>query len=285
MRLVVISLLVAGLVPLGCSKSKGVSGTEPSAPEPTAAEEEGPVIETEEVRYEGGGVTMQGYLAWDASMTGERPGVLVVHEWWGHNDYARKRARMLAELGYTAIAVDMYGDGKTAEHPSEAGEFTKEVMSDLPAARERFEAAVETLREHPTVRPDDVAAIGYCFGGGVVLHMARAGFDLDGVASFHGSLATETPAEPGDVEAEILVLHGGADELVPEEQVEAFRDEMERAGADYDVVVYDGAMHSFTNPDADARAEEFGLPLAYDAEADRKSWERLEAFLERVFEG
>lgn len=154
-------------------------------------------ITGEQVNYTAGGVTLKAYLATDESIKGKRPGVLVVHEWWGHNEYARKRARMLAELGYTALAVDMYGDGKSTQHPKEAAKFMKEVLNNKDVGKARFMAALDFLKKQDTVDHDKVAAMGYCFGGGVVLAMARAGVDLDGVASFHGSLATNNPAKMG----------------------------------------------------------------------------------------
>lgn len=237
----------------------------------------------EEVRYGAGDATFEGWIAWDDAVEGPRPGVLVVHEWWGHGPYVRERARMLAELGYTALAVDMYGDGRTAAHPDDAGAFASAVMESTDHGRARFLAARELLAAHPTVDGSDLAAIGYCFGGGVVLTMARAGVELDGVASFHGSLASPVTAEPGEVRARILVLHGGADEFVPAEQIGAFAEEMAASGAGWTFVSYPGVLHSFTNPEADAFAERFGLPLAYDAAADADSWERLEAFLAEVF--
>lgn len=238
----------------------------------------------EEIDYRVGEVALQGYLAYDESVAGPRPGVLVVHEWWGHGEYARERARMLAELGYAAFALDMYGDGKYADHPDRAGEFASAVMRDMETARARFEAAMTVLREHSAADPDRTAAIGYCFGGAIVLNMARLGVpELDGVASFHGSLATSVPAQPGAVQARVLVLHGADDPLVPDEQVEAFRAEMDAAGVDYRFVAYPGVTHSFTNPEADANAERFGLPLAYDADADAQSWDELQTFLEQLF--
>lgn len=240
----------------------------------------------EEIDYRVGDVTLQGYLAYDDAIDGPRPGVLVVHEWWGHNEHARESARRLAEQGYVALALDMYGDGRLAEHPDQAGEFASAVMSDMDTARARFEAAMDVLGEHSAADPDQIAAIGYCFGGAVVLNMARMGLPgLDGVASFHGSLGTPVPARPGEVHARVLVLHGADDPLVPEEQVEAFRAEMDAAGVDYEFIAYPGATHSFTNPEADANAERFGLPLGYDAEADQQSWAELQAFLDELFGG
>ncbi len=240
---------------------------------------------TEELNYRDGDTEMRGMLAYDASATGERPGVLVVHEWWGQNDYARDRARQLAELGYTALAVDMYGDGQTAEHPDDAGKFAGKVAGDLPLARARFDAALAALRGHASVADDKIAAIGYCFGGGVVINMARLGTDVGGVVSYHGSLATSEPAGPGDVKTRVLVFNGAADPLVTPEQVQAFKGEMEAAGADYEFIDYPGVLHSFTNPGADEKAEKFGLPLAYDEAADKDSWEKTQAFFDEIFAG
>ncbi len=241
-------------------------------------------LATEQVTYTAGGQTMKGYLAYDASIKKKRPGVLVVHEWWGLNDYARKRADMLAGLGYTALAVDMYGEGRTADHPKQAGEFATAVRQDWEQGKERFMAALKLLREQPSVDPDHIAAIGYCFGGGVVLQMAREGADLDGVASFHGSLPPiGKAAEPGQVKAQVLVLHGAKDKFTTPEQLQAFKDEMKNAGVGYELVVYPNAMHSFTNPKADQYAAKYDLPLGYDAEADADSWNKLKAFLKKVF--
>jgi dienelactone hydrolase len=236
-----------------------------------------------EVEYRAGETVLKGYLADNPALKGKRPAVLVVHEWWGHNDYARKRARMLAKEGYVALAVDMFGDGRTAQHPKDAGAFAGEVMKNKAVAEARFNAALQFIRQQPMVDGARVAAIGYCFGGGVVLHMARLGADLRGVASFHGSLATDTPAKVGAVKARVLVFNGEADAMIPAEQVAAFREEMTKAGADLRYVGYPGVKHSFTNPDADNYAKKFGLPVAYDRKADRDSWSQTLTFLREVF--
>jgi dienelactone hydrolase len=239
-------------------------------------------VTTREVSYPAGDVEAKGLLALP-DLEGKRPGVLVVHEWWGINDYARNRARMLAELGYVALAVDMYGDGKVATHPEDAGDFAKAVMSDLPEATARFKAGLKFLREQPEVDPDQIAAIGYCFGGGVVLQMAASGVEgLDAVASFHGSLGAEV-AEGVEPEARMLVLTGTADEFVPDQAVEEFEKRMKEAGANVTIVRYPGAKHGFTNPAADAAGEEFELPIGYDPEADRKSWSEMQEFLSGAF--
>jgi dienelactone hydrolase len=186
-------------------------------------------------------------------------------------------------MGYTALAVDMYGEGKLAKHPDEAKKFMAEVFANQQTAAARFKAAYDLLRQHKTTDPDRIAAIGYCFGGGVVLHMARAGFDLRGVASFHGGLATKTPARPGAVKARLLVLTGGADPMAPPELVEAFKKEMTEAGVKFEVVSYPGAKHAFTVPEATEKGIKMKLPLAYDEQADRDSWARLDTFLKAVF--
>lgn len=240
-------------------------------------------LKEREIRYQGGGVEMRGFLVYDDSLAGRRPGVLVVHEWWGHNTHARNRARKLAEAGYVAFALDMYGDGRQAAHPDDAKKFSSAVFSNLAQARARFEAALAVLKKQPQTDPERIAAIGYCFGGGVVLHMARMGVDLRGVASFHGSIATRTPAQPGKVKASILVLNGADDPFVTPEQITVFKKEMQAAGVDYTFVNYAGARHSFTNPAADDYGKRFGLPLAYNAEADARSWKMLLAFFQRIF--
>lgn len=236
-----------------------------------------------EVDYKAGETTLKGYIAYDDAVKGPRPGVLVVHEWWGHNDYARKRADMLAALGYVALAVDMYGDGRTAAHPDDAGKFAGEVMKNTAAGEARFRAGSDFLRAQPQTDTNRIAAIGYCFGGAVVLHMARIGEPLVGVASFHGNLSTQKPAGKGAVRARVLVCHGEDDILVPPEQVKTFENEMTDAGARFKVILYKGAKHSFTNPDADKFARDFNLPVGYDEDADQQSWSDMKAFLREAF--
>jgi dienelactone hydrolase len=240
-------------------------------------------VKGEEVQYKAGDTVLKGYLAWDDAQKGKRPGVLVVHEWWGHNDYARERARMLAALGYTALALDMYGDGHQAHHPEEAGKFSGEVRKNLALAKQRFDAAKNVLKKHPTVDGKNIAAIGYCFGGAIVLEMARQGEPLKGVVSFHGSLNTEQPAKAGKVKARVLVLTGEADPFVPTEQVAAFKKEMDAAKVNYRVITYPGAKHAFTSKGADELGQKFKMPLAYNADADQKSWAEMQAFFKEIF--
>jgi len=235
---------------------------------PAAAE-----VQTKVVDYTVGGVALQGFLAWDdAAASGKRPGVVVVHEWWGHNEHARNSARKLAEAGYVGFALDMYGKGKVAAHPDDAMKFMTEATRDPAVLGARFDAAVAELKKDPRVDPSRIGAIGYCFGGTVVISQARMGADLGAVASFHGGLGGLPPVKAGGVKARVLVYTGAADPMVPAAQVEAFRKEMAAAGAKVDIVSYPGAKHGFTNPAAGSFKMD---ALAYDAAADKASWSAM----------
>jgi dienelactone hydrolase len=240
-------------------------------------------VQTKEIEYKQGDTPLKGFLAWDDAAKGKRPGVLVIHEWWGHNQHARNQAMRLAKAGYVGFALDMYGNGKVAEptHPQDAKTFMMEATKDPQALKARFDAAMDVLKQQPQVDPSKIGAVGYCFGGGVALNMARAGEPLAAVATFHGSLAPSgQPAQPGKVKSHILVQTGGADPNIPQQQVQTFEKEMKDAGADAKVIVYPNAKHSFTNPDADKA----GIPaLAYDAQADEQSWAEATKFFKRVF--
>lgn len=240
-------------------------------------------LKGEEVTYSSDTTQMKGYIAYNKNADSTNPGIIVVHEWWGHNDYSRKRAEMLAELGYTALAVDMYGDGKLAEHPSDAGKFATMVMSNTELAEARFDAAMKTLKSHPTVDSDKIAAIGYCFGGSVVLTMANIGKDLDAVAAFHSGV--ELPVMPGEkLASKILVINGKADPMVTEKAVTNFKQALDSINADYKYISYEGVKHAFTSKAADSLGSKFNLPLEYNAEADEKSWEELKMFLSKTFD-
>ncbi len=231
------------------------------------------------VEYNVGGTVMKSYLAYNNSMKNKQPGILVVDEWWGLTDYGRNRARMLAELGYTALAVDMYGEGKQVDNPADAAAMSSNVMKNFDIAQARFIAAEDVLKKQPTVDTNRIAAIGFCFGGGVILNMARQATDLKGVVSFHGSLVAVKPTSPAGITAKILVLQGGADTLVTPDKVEEFKKEMMAAGADYRVIVYPGALHAFSNPRATALGKKFKLPIAYDKKAETESWQTMKTFL------
>jgi dienelactone hydrolase len=236
-----------------------------------------------EISYQIDGESYTGYLATDDSISGPRPGVLVVHEWWGHNTHARNSADKLAELGYTAFALDLYGTGKLADHPDNAKQFAMSVNADFSVAQSRFNYALALLKKEESVNPDHTAAIGYCMGGGIVLNMAKLGTELDGVVSFHGSLGSAIKSPAGSGSTRMLVLTGAADPFVPAEQVAAFEAEMKAAGIDYQLHSYEGAKHSFTNPDADAVGTKFKMPLAYDRFADEDSWQRMQLFFKQLF--
>ena len=272
-------LLFAALVLTVSCKEKAESESETT--ETTKSAE--PKIKGEAVEYTADTTNLKGYIAYDENLTGKRPGIIIIHEWWGHNDYVRERADMLAKLGYTAIAIDMYGDGKQAEHPDDAGKFAMSVISNLPVAEARFNAAMELLKAHETVDGEKVAAIGYCFGGSVALTMANNGADLDAVAAFHSGVAL--PIMPNDkLKARVLVCNGGADPFVPEATVTAFKAAMDSIGANYEYIAYPDVLHSFTSKAADANGEKFDMPLAYDADADSQSWTSLLNMLNEVFE-
>lgn len=239
-------------------------------------------IHTETIHYSTGDTKLKAYLA-RPDDGAQYPGVMVVHEWWGLNDYPKRRAEMLAEQGYTAMAIDMYGEGKTADTPDEAAGLMQAVLGDAEAGPARFQAALLELRNHAHCNELPISAIGYCFGGAVVLAMARAELDLASVASFHGSLQTESPAQPDAVKARILVCHGNDDAMIPVDHVEAFRAEMDAANAAYEFVGYDGAGHGFSNTAADEKNAKFGLPVAYDENADTDSWSRLLKMLHELY--
>jgi len=240
-------------------------------------------IKSKSVTYKVGDREFTGYLAYDDSIAGKRPGIIVVHEWWGHDAYAQKRADLLAARGYTALALDMYGTGKLAEHPKDAKAFMMEAIKSSDAMKARFLAAYDVLKSHSTVIASKTAAIGYCFGGKVVLDMARAGVDLDGVVSFHGNLTPGFKPKPGGVKAKVRVFDGADDGFVKQSAIDAFKTDMDAAGADYKFVSYPGVVHSFTSPAATARGKKLGLPLAYNAKADGDSWLQTMRFFDTIF--
>lgn len=231
-------------------------------------------VKMEQVEYKMDDTTLKGQLAYDDAVKDKRPGVIVVHEWWGLNEYAKRRARMLAEAGYVAFAVDMFGDGKSTEHPDEAGAWASAVRSNAKLGMDRFMAGYNMLKSNPRVDATHISAIGYCFGGGVVLGVAMSGIDLDAVVSFHGGL----PQDPaiGKPKARMLVCNGAADGLVTAEQIGTFMKNATDAGADWVFISYAGAKHGFTNPDA-------GKPgigaIAYDEKADKRSWQTMLDFI------
>lgn len=240
-------------------------------------------VKTRDIDYESGAVRMTGSLAWDADADGPRPGILVVHEWWGCNEYACRRASDLAEAGYTAMAVDLYGGAQTAANPDEAGALMQDLTSDMPTCRARFEAALAALCAQPEADATRTGAIGFCLGGGVVLHMARVGVPLDVVASFHGALKLAVCDGVERVGARVVAYNGEADSFVPPEEIQDFLASMEAGQANCQLVQLPGALHGFSNPKATANGQKYGLPLAYNALADRASWSHMLLTFEHVF--
>jgi dienelactone hydrolase len=237
-------------------------------------------VQTKTIDYEHNGATLQGFFAWDDAAEGKRPGVLVIHEWWGLNDYARNRAKQLAEMGYVAFALDMYGKGKVAEHPQDAMRMAGEVRANQQTWRERAVAGLEILKNHELVDTDKLGAIGYCFGGSTALQLAYTGADLDAVVTFHAALPVPNEQDAGQVKARVVICHGAEDSFIPEEATQNFRAALDAAGADYEMIYYAGAKHSFTVPDAAER----GLDgIAYDEKADRRSWRQMRITFREAF--
>ena len=240
-------------------------------------------IQTQEVDYSSGGTQLKGYLAYDDSVKDKRPGVLVVHEWWGHNEHARERARMLAEFGYTALAVDMYGNGQTADHPEKAGELMNTAMKNWKRSKARFNAAKKVLQKHPTVDPKRIASIGFCFGGTVSLRMAREGADLDAVVAFHAGLPTG-PVPARTVKAAVLVINGSDDAWLDPKVVASFKKEMKAATKDFKYLTLAGARHAFTNKQASELSKKFKIDnLKYNKQADKRAWALMQVLFKRVF--
>jgi len=240
-------------------------------------------ILTNHIEYAVGEASHQGYLAYDDEIADMRPGVVIVHEWWGLNDYIVRRAHMLAELGYVALAIDMYGEGRVAADPGQAGELMNGVLNDMETGTAALRAGYDLLLDQAGVERERSAAIGYCFGGAMVLHMARLGMPLSAVASFHGALGSFHTADPGSIQAKILVCHGAADTMVSMDDLEGFKQEMDAAQAAYEVLLLDGAKHGFSNPQADVNAEKYGIDLGYQQQADEQSWTALQALFGELF--
>jgi len=238
-------------------------------------------VKTETITYKVGDKTFKGVLAYDDAVTGKRPGILVVHEFWGLDDYAKKRAEQLAGLGYVAFAVDMYGDGKFTEHPKEAGAMAGEVRKSEKEWLARANAGLDILRKNPRVDGAKLASIGYCFGGSTSLALANSGADIKAAVSFHGAIVVPTEEQVKSIKARILICHGAADSFIKEETIQKMRGMYDNAKVDYQMIYYGGALHSFTVPGAESK----GLKgIAYDANADRRSWAAMRALFDEVFE-
>lgn len=254
-------------------------GNEEKAP---AGQPKAPVVLETPVDYKLDTVTMNGMTAYDTAVTGKRPVVLIVHEWWGVNDYVKKRAKQLAELGYLAMVVDLYGNGTQGNDPASAEKLAMPFYTNPAMAKARFDAALAVVKAMPQADTTKIAAIGYCFGGSMVLNIAKMGEPLSGVVSFHGGLAG-VPANKDLLKAKILVCHGEADSFIKPEELANFRKELDSIKADYTFKSYPNATHAFTNPDATANGEKFKIPIAYNAAADSASWKDMREFFDKIF--
>jgi dienelactone hydrolase len=269
--------LLMTLVPAALISCNDQAGKTEEKTEPKAT-----AIREEAVAYKDDTTSLNGYVTFDENIEGKRPVVLVVHEWWGLTEYPRMRAKQLAEMGYLAMAVDMYGNGKMGPDPEKAGALAGPFYSNPQMIRSRIDAALAKIMTYPQADTSNMAAIGYCFGGTIVLNAAKMGEPFKGVVSFHGDLRG-VPADKNLLKAKILVCHGNADSFVPQEQVDAFKKQMDSIGADYTFKVYDSATHAFTNPKATDMGKQFNLPIKYDPAADKQSWEDMKTFFGRVF--
>lgn len=268
------AILAAALLVCSC-KSVDKKKEEPVAKEPKLKEEV--------VNYQVDSLTMNSYVVYDENIEGKRPAVMVIHEWWGLNDYAKMRARKLAELGYIAMAVDMYGNGQVGHDPEAAGKLAMPFYNNPGMAKKHVEAAMEILKKNPNADTQKMAIMGYCFGGAVSLGVARMGLDVKGAVSFHGNLNV-VPANKDLLKAEVLVCHGNADPFVPQAEADQFKKQMDSIGAKYVFKGYDSATHAFTNPDATALGEKFKIPIKYNPAADSASWSDMKDFFKRIFQ-
>jgi dienelactone hydrolase len=265
-----------------CSCNSNSDKTSSNESSTTSTETKTPKIKEEAVSYKIDTLNMKSYVYYDENIEGKRPAVLVVHEWWGLNDYIKRRARMLAEMGYIAMAVDMYGNGRMGNDPGTAQALATPFYMHPDMAKKHFDAALEELKKNPNVDQSKIAGIGYCFGGGVLLNLARMGEPLNGVVSFHGTLIG-TPPDKNLTKAEILVCHGEADSFVPKADVDKFKKQMDSIGKSYTFKSYPGATHAFTNPDATETGKKFKMPIEYNAAADTASWNDMKDFFGRIF--
>jgi dienelactone hydrolase len=252
---------------------------QPKTEEPAAeATPRTPQVKVDNITYKDDTTTLQGMVAYDANDSARRPAILVVPEWWGVVNFTRSRAEELAKLGYIAMVVDMYGNGKVAENPGDAGKMAMPFYQNPQMATKRIEAALNEVKKYPQTDTSRIAAIGFCFGGTMVLNAANLGGNFDAVVSFHGGLEGVRPPAKNLPKAKLLVCHGGNDSFVPQRDVDAFKKQMDSVDADYQFIVYPDATHAFTNPDATETGKKFNLPIAYNAAADSASWKDMKEF-------
>ena len=276
LKLILMSIITGSLAAVACHDNSGNTETD-TQKDSTSAK----AIKEDSVSYTLAGKNYKGYVVYDSINKDKRPGVLVVHEWWGLNDYARGRAKQLAELGYIAMAVDMFGEGKQGDDPAAAQALATPFYQDPTLSKTRLDAALNKLKTYSQLDTTNVAGIGYCFGGFVVLNAAKLGADLKGVVSFHGGLGG-VPVKKELVKAKILVCHGEADDFVNKE-VEPFKKSMDSAGVSYTFKSYPKATHAFTNPNATEKGKKFNMPIEYNAAADTASWNDMKDFFGKIF--
>jgi len=274
-NILVLAVAAASLISCNNSTSTDKEGSDTTKASAASFKEDN-------VEYSADGVNMKGYVVYNDSVKGTRPAVLVVHEWWGNNDYSKGRARQLAEMGYIAMAVDMYGDGKTAANPDEAQKLAMPFYTNPQLSKTRLDAALAKLKTYAQVDTANIAAIGYCYGGFVVLNAAKLGEPLNGVVSFHGNLSGVAP-DKNLLKAKILVCHGAADQFVSAQEVANFKKQMDSVGASYEFKTYPNATHAFTNPAATEMGKKFNMPIAYNAAADSASWSDMKNFFATIF--
>jgi dienelactone hydrolase len=276
-KLILMSIITGSVAAVSCNSNSSNTETNTQKDSTSAVA----AIKEDSVSYTLDGKNYKGYVVYDSNNKDKRPGVLVVHEWWGLNDYSRGRAKQLAELGYIAMAVDMFGDGKQGNDPAAAQALATPFYKDPTLSKTRLDAALSKLKEYPQLDTSNVAAIGYCFGGFVVLNAAKLGADLKGVVSFHGGLGG-VPVKKELVKAAILVCHGEADSFVNPE-VAPFKKSMDSAGIAYTFKSYPKATHAFTNPNATENGKKFNMPIEYNAAADTASWNDMKEFFSKIF--
>lgn len=242
-------------------------------------------VQSKKITYKHGDTDCIGYLAWDDAIEGPRPGVLVFHEWWGLDDYAKRRVDQLAKLGYVAFAADLYGEGKRVEHPKDAGAMAGQLRSNVDDWKKRGLEALEVLKAQPQCDKTKLAAIGYCLGGSTAQQLAFAGTDLKAIASFHGGLVVPSAEQVKSIKSAILICHGADDSFIPPEKVKEFRDALDKNGGKYTFVAYPGARHSFTVPEADVASEKFKIDgMKYNKAADEKSWSDMLALFKQTLD-
>lgn len=283
MKPLVTTALLSGVFFLqSCGNGRSsTSHTPDQKEESTLAKDDSMPVREEPVDYSAGGTTFKGYVYYNEAQQGKRPAVLVLPEWWGLTDYPRMRARKLAQLGYVAMAVDVFGEGKIADTPDEAQKLTAPFYTNAQLGKQRLDAALAKLKTFSVADTSQTAAIGYCFGGALVLNSAKLGSDLDGAVSFHGNLQGPPPAK--GLKTKFLVCHGADDQFVKQQEVNAFKRQMDSAGVDYSFKIYPGATHAFTNPAATEKGEKFKMPIRYNGAADSASWNDMKAFFGRLF--